>query len=272
MKTVILGNSGSGKTWLAERLSKFHSVPVVHLDSKLHPLRQALKPRMCRPDIRRLFLVLSVTAMWRPGLAAAADAASAPAANTVHASVAAYVRAAAGGREPDAPWLSTEEGSPALRRVFGVALGLGEGRRQARVFVLERQAGGGLRELARSKLFDFFDASGRTDFEIIEAQSERRFSLQINARSACGVHVTIYRFAQLDAGDWVLSGMDTRTPRCGRTGELETASTRSTNFLTGKRIDHAYRHDKPGKPSTRQLTFPPFPLAEFEPFDSRHEL
>jgi adenylate kinase family enzyme len=32
MKTVILGNSGSGKTWLAERLSKFHSVPVVHLD------------------------------------------------------------------------------------------------------------------------------------------------------------------------------------------------------------------------------------------------
>lgn len=32
MKTVLLGNSGSGKTWLAERLSRLHSVPVVHLD------------------------------------------------------------------------------------------------------------------------------------------------------------------------------------------------------------------------------------------------
>lgn len=32
MKTVLLGNSGSGKTWLAERLARLHSVPVVHLD------------------------------------------------------------------------------------------------------------------------------------------------------------------------------------------------------------------------------------------------
>ena len=32
MKTVILGNSGSGKTWLAERLASGASVPLVHLD------------------------------------------------------------------------------------------------------------------------------------------------------------------------------------------------------------------------------------------------
>ena len=32
MKTVILGNSGSGKTSLAQRLAEVESVPVVHLD------------------------------------------------------------------------------------------------------------------------------------------------------------------------------------------------------------------------------------------------
>jgi adenylate kinase family enzyme len=33
MKTVIIGNSGSGKTWLATRLAASGSVPVVHLDA-----------------------------------------------------------------------------------------------------------------------------------------------------------------------------------------------------------------------------------------------
>lgn len=32
MKTVIVGNSGSGKTWLATKLAATASVPVVHLD------------------------------------------------------------------------------------------------------------------------------------------------------------------------------------------------------------------------------------------------
>jgi adenylate kinase family enzyme len=32
MKTVIVGNSGSGKTWLATRLAAIASGPVVHLD------------------------------------------------------------------------------------------------------------------------------------------------------------------------------------------------------------------------------------------------
>lgn len=32
MKTVIIGNSGSGKTWLARELAKNLFVPVVHLD------------------------------------------------------------------------------------------------------------------------------------------------------------------------------------------------------------------------------------------------
>jgi hypothetical protein len=43
---------------------------------------QAPNPHMGRPDIRRLFLVLSLTAMWRPGRAVPADAALAPATNT----------------------------------------------------------------------------------------------------------------------------------------------------------------------------------------------
>jgi adenylate kinase family enzyme len=32
MKIVIIGNSGSGKTWLATRLAVLASVPIVHLD------------------------------------------------------------------------------------------------------------------------------------------------------------------------------------------------------------------------------------------------
>jgi adenylate kinase family enzyme len=32
MKIVIIGNSGSGKTWLAKSLGKKYSAPVVHLD------------------------------------------------------------------------------------------------------------------------------------------------------------------------------------------------------------------------------------------------
>lgn len=32
MNTVIIGNSGSGKTWLAKRLSAQGGVPVIHLD------------------------------------------------------------------------------------------------------------------------------------------------------------------------------------------------------------------------------------------------
>ena len=32
MKIVIIGNSGSGKTWLAKRLGIILSAPVVHLD------------------------------------------------------------------------------------------------------------------------------------------------------------------------------------------------------------------------------------------------
>ncbi|MDT8998651.1 hypothetical protein RQP53_05135 [Paucibacter sp. APW11] len=208
---------------------------------------------------RRRLIALAVL-----GAGLRAGAAEAPGASSVEA----YARTLF--RDAEVQLLSTDEGAPTRRRVFGVALGPGEGSRQGRVFVLERLPGGGLRELARSQAFDFADASGRTDFEIVEAQSDRRFSLQINSRSACGVHVTVYRFAQLEAGTWVLAGMDTRTPTCGRNGELELAATRSTNFLTGQHIEQAYRNDKPAKRTVKQLAFPPFPLAGFEPFDSRH--
>jgi adenylate kinase family enzyme len=29
---IIIGNSGSGKTWLAERLADLQGIPVVHID------------------------------------------------------------------------------------------------------------------------------------------------------------------------------------------------------------------------------------------------
>ncbi len=33
MRTVIIGNSGSGKTWLAKRLAEIEPTPVVHMDA-----------------------------------------------------------------------------------------------------------------------------------------------------------------------------------------------------------------------------------------------
>lgn len=32
MRAVIIGNSGSGKTWLAAKMAKDHNLPVIHLD------------------------------------------------------------------------------------------------------------------------------------------------------------------------------------------------------------------------------------------------
>lgn len=32
MKIVIIGNSGSGKTWLAKNLASLITVPLIHLD------------------------------------------------------------------------------------------------------------------------------------------------------------------------------------------------------------------------------------------------
>ena len=32
MRTVILGNSGSGKTWLARKLTGCFSIPIIHFD------------------------------------------------------------------------------------------------------------------------------------------------------------------------------------------------------------------------------------------------
>lgn len=32
MKIVIIGNSGSGKTWLAKKLSSIYSAPIIHFD------------------------------------------------------------------------------------------------------------------------------------------------------------------------------------------------------------------------------------------------
>ncbi len=32
MRAVIIGNSGSGKTWLAAKMAKEHNLPVIHLD------------------------------------------------------------------------------------------------------------------------------------------------------------------------------------------------------------------------------------------------
>jgi hypothetical protein len=189
--------------------------------------------------------------------------ASSAIAGDLYPTVDAYVKASS----PDDPFLhlSTEKLPKNQSKVFGVAYGDFPSNRQAFVFVLDRVSDKGFREIAKSRSFDFSDPSARTDFEIIKAQSDTRFSIQVNSRTACGVYVTIYRFAFVGES-WVVSGLDTTEQACGNNG-IEISAERSTNFLTGKRITHAYRNGKLFSTTSKRIAIQKFPLTYFDSFD-----
>lgn len=55
MKTIILGNSGSGKTWLARKLSSNFSIPVIHFDEIFWEPGGFEKPREAK-EVQNLIL------------------------------------------------------------------------------------------------------------------------------------------------------------------------------------------------------------------------
>lgn len=151
--------------------------------------------------------------------------------------------------------------------VFGFAQAKDDDKRDASVFVA-LQTSTGVREIASSPVFDFSDPSDSSYIEIVEAQSSRRFSVQMNIRSACGAQRNVYRFAQVEA-TWVVAGIDISDTTCGKDNAIELDWERSTNFLTGKVILVKYRDERRIGSTTKSVRPARIPLAEFDIFDER---
>ena len=153
--------------------------------------------------------------------------------------------------------------------VFGIVHEKGYKPRSAIIFVVRESADGGIHEVERSMPFDFSDPSARTDIESVEAQSTGRFSIQINMRTDCGVHVETYRFAKVGTA-WFASGLDVKDPTCDKDGIIEWKSKRSANFLSGKVIEQQFRSGKMSSEKSKFVKFPSFSLANFKAFDEKH--
>ncbi len=156
------------------------------------------------------------------------------------------------------------------QRIAGIVHGSNPATRQAMLFILDLHEDGRIQEILRSAPFDFSDPSARTDIEMVESHGNQRFSVQVNARSACGVYVSLYRFA-LIRGAWRVTGLDTQEPVCGAQRQIEPGTGISRNFLSGKHIIREFRQAKVFRTSTHQHRYPSFPLQEFAIFDSRYE-
>jgi adenylate kinase family enzyme len=63
MRTVIVGNCGSGKTWLAKRLSEKKSTPVVHLDD-IFWLPGGFNEKRDRSEVSRLIETAKSANEW----------------------------------------------------------------------------------------------------------------------------------------------------------------------------------------------------------------
>jgi hypothetical protein len=138
--------------------------------------------------------------------------------------------------------------------------------------VLEPVAQGGFRESDASEAFDITDPSAHTNFESIQLQTAKRFSLQHNALAGCGIEITFFRFAKGFKG-WVVSGFDRDQPDCGEGRKPElgvgVASKLSVNFLTGQIEQRTFRNDKLIGKELWRKQFSSFPLRAFTHYDQR---
>lgn len=165
---------------------------------------------------------------------------------------------------------AAEHSSNSAKFVFGI---LGQkqrpatGEQTAVVFIVEELSDGKVREVTKSKPFRFSYECCRLNIEAIEAQSDRRFSIQINHSGACTSGFEIYRFAKIE-NSWRVSGRDSTQNLCD--DDDKSSLEWSANFLTGRTIEKRFRGNKLVSDKTVKKSFPAFPLAEFAMFDSRY--
>jgi hypothetical protein len=186
-------------------------------------------------------------------------------ANAAHdfPTVQAYVEQAVGDRA--APHVLSQSG----QFTFGIA----RTEALAIVFVLKVKPDGSVLEVARSKAFDFSDPKARIFISNVEAQSERRFSIQLNYQNACDTETTfdLYRFVQVGQA-WYVAGLD--SSRCLWPDDAEshgaTRKVRSANFLTGTVVETLLRDTVRLSYTRKQVKFQQFPLTDFEAFDEKY--
>ncbi len=201
-------------------------------------------------------LVLSIYSCWANGA-------------ETFPTIEAYLERATGKPNAALAWDAASHSSPPGKRVFGIV----RGEQMATVVILDEQPGGEVREVASSKPFAFFDPKDRMKVESVEAQSDKRFSIQIGFQNVCSTPFTfdLYRFTRIGQS-WYVSGLDSTRCLWGDEGEAggDSRMERSSNFLTGKVIERKFRKNMLVSERSKKTPFPQFPLAEFVPFDERH--
>jgi len=129
--------------------------------------------------------------------------------------------------------------------VLGVVLTEESGK----LLVLQRQSTGGYRLVAASSAFES-SFGPRYYIEIVQSSGERRFAIQVNSHSACGIQVEIYRLANTN-GIWRVTGYDKSEPDSATCDVNLRSREYSANLLTHKVSVVEYRNGKVVKRKSR---------------------
>ena len=150
--------------------------------------------------------------------------------------------------------------------VFGAATELtsdnGKDDRASFIFVLLKRKDGKLSEVVHSKrFFGVRDAL----VDSIDAQSTRRFTVQISGHSYCGRSVHVYRFAKIRQR-WEFTGRDDTTCQChdGDAAVCQSRNFRSANFITGNFVKQEFIRDKKVSEKRKTYRFKRILLDNFE--------
>ena len=129
--------------------------------------------------------------------------------------------------------------------VLGVVLAEERGK----LLVLRKQSSGGYRLEAASSVFEN-NFGPRYYIEIVQASGARRFSIQVNAHSGCGIQVETFRLAHV-SGAWRVAGYDRSEPDF-KTCDVNLRSREySANLLTHRVNVVEYRSGKLVKRESR---------------------
>ena len=142
--------------------------------------------------------------------------------------------------------------------VLGVVLNAERGK----LLILRKQALGGYAVEATSSVFDN-NFGPRYYIEILLGSGARRFSIQVNSHSGCGVQVETFRLAH-SGGAWRVAGYDKSEPDA-RTCDVNLRSREySANLLVHRVNVVEYRSGKVAKRESRITKFAAPELALFD--------
>ena len=158
-----------------------------------------------------------------------------------------------------------EYSNPSGEFVLGVVLSESLGK----LLVLRRQSSGTVGLESESLAFENGFGPGYY-IEIVQASGPRRFSIQVNSHSGCGIQVETFRLA-LAGGAWRVAGYDKAEPDSAETCNVNFHSREySANLLTGRVHVVEYRAGHPVKRESRatKVTAPSLSSFKFSMFQN----